>query len=93
LNPAKFWVRGEASIKEEAGIMMMSAGNWRIKRKSYISSSVSMNFVCITFELYPMRSQLLNHISCGISCPVVPKSLISLCSPWNIQHLTLWFLY
>jgi hypothetical protein len=27
LNPAKFWVRGEASIKEEAGIMMMSAGN------------------------------------------------------------------
>jgi hypothetical protein len=27
LNPAKFWVRCEAPIKEEVGIMMISIGN------------------------------------------------------------------
>jgi hypothetical protein len=33
LNPAKFWVRCEAPIKEEVGIMMISIGNWSIQRK------------------------------------------------------------
>jgi hypothetical protein len=38
LNPAKFWVRCEAPIKEDVGITMISVGS--IQRKSYPSTTV-----------------------------------------------------